>query len=155
MKLIMESWRSTLLLEADEKKVKNFLSGVAKGTVSGEQAQKVFSDLLKKPGFKELAQALDQLDDPQANEGLYDDAMASLYVKGTTLLDALKSKPGGEKLIKVTPAILALAYAAVKFSQGDFDPTSAQFDPASAETIFKLLNKGVKIDLIDFAKTGG
>tara|TARA_R100000231_G_scaffold135187_1_gene109444 strand:+ start:263 stop:721 length:459 start_codon:yes stop_codon:yes gene_type:complete len=148
MKLIMESWRSTLLLEADEKKIKNFISGLANGTVTDEQANKVFSDLLKRPGVKELAQTLDQLDDLPANEGLYDDAMASLYVKGTTLLDAFKQKPGGEKLIKATPAILALAYAAVKFSQGDFDA-------GSAETVLKLLDKGVNIDLIDFAAAGG
>ena len=148
MKLIMENWRSTLLLEADENKVKNFISGLGKGTVSDEQAKKVFSDLLKRPDVKELAQILDQLDDLLANEGRYDDALASLSVKGMTLLDALKSKPGGEKLINATPAILALAYAAVKFGQGDFDP-------GSVETSLKILSKGMATDIVDIAAGGG
>jgi hypothetical protein len=149
MKLIMESWRSSqLLLEADEKKVLDFLKNVASGNLDSQQTKKVFDKLQQDKQFEQLAQFFSEIESLPVDEGIIDDAMASISVKGMTILDALKEKPGGQKLVNATPAIMALAYAAFKYSQGDLDVPDL-------ENIINILKKGPQTDLIDIVSTGG
>jgi hypothetical protein len=149
MKLIMESWRTNqLLLESDEKKVLDFLKNVSSGNLPPEEAQKVFKKLGQNKEFKQLTQFFSEIEDIPIEEGPIDDAMASLSVKGMTLIDALKSKPGGQQLINAGPALMAMAYAAAKLSQGELNPEDL-------ENVVNLIKNGSKTNLIDLAATGG
>ena len=149
MKLIMESWRnSQLLLETDEKKVLDFLNNVTSGNLDPQQTKKVFDNLQQNPQFKELTRFFSEIETLPVDEGTIDDAMATLSVKGMSILDALKKRSGGQKLVNATPAIMALAYAAMKFSQGDLDPEDL-------ETVISIMKKGSQTDLSSIAATGG
>tara|TARA_R110000851_G_scaffold174629_1_gene320791 strand:- start:230 stop:691 length:462 start_codon:yes stop_codon:yes gene_type:complete len=149
MKLIMENWRnSQLLLEADEKKVLDFLKNVTSGNLQPQQAKEVFDKLQQNSQFKDLAQFFSEIESLPVDEGIIDDAMASISVKGMTIIDALKTKPEGQKLVNATPAIMALAYAAVKFSQGELEA-------GDLESIINILKKGSQASLIDIASAGG
>jgi len=149
MKLIMESWRTTrLLLEADEKQIVAFLKNIANDSLPDEKAKDVFDKLQQDAQFEELVSFFSEIEAVPVDEGIIDDAMATLSVKGMSIFDALKKRPGGQKLINATPAIMALAYAAVKFSQGDFDPEDL-------ETVANIMKKGSQTDLSSIAATGG
>ena len=149
MKLIMESWRTTrLLLEADEKQIAAFLKNVANNSLPDEKAKAVFDKLNQDSQFKELVSFFSEMEAAPVEENIVDDAMASLSVKGMSILDALKKRPGGQKLINASPTIMGLAYAALKFSQGDLSIEDL-------ETVATIMKKGSKTDLQAIAAAGG
>ena len=149
MKLIMESWRTTrLLLEADEKQIAAFLKNVANNSLPDEKAKAVFDKLNQDSQFKELVSFFSEIEATPVDESIVDDAMATLSVKGMSILDALKNRPDGQKLINATPTIMGLAYAALKFSQGDFEASDL-------ETVMTIMTKGAKTDLQTIAVGGG
>ena len=149
MKLIMENWRtSRLLLEADQKQIATFLKSAANDSLSDEKVKAVFDKLQQDTQFKELMSFFSEVESLPVEEGIIDDAMASLSVKGMSLIDALKDRPGGQKLVNATPTIMALAYAASKWYAGDFDLEDL-------ETVATIMKKGAQTDLNSIAAAGG
>ncbi len=149
MKLIMENWRtSRLLLEADQKQITTFLNSAAKDSLPDEKVEAVFDKLQQDAQFKELMSFFSEIEALPVDEGLIDDAMASLSVKGMSMIDALKDRPGGQKLANAAPAIMALAYAASKWYAGDLDMDDL-------ETVATIMKKGAQTDLNSIAAAGG
>ena len=136
MNLIMESWRQQTLLEGMVDLIKN-------KSLDKETVEKVDNKLSDDEGYqlaKQLFSIIAQEDTGESNnleEGPLD-WMRNKYVQaqvdGMMLVDMLKEDPKFAPILKLSPAILALAYAYVGMETG---VPESQLAATAAEIVAK------------------
>ena len=140
MILIMESWRQTTLLEGVVDLIKN-------KSLDKETVKKVDNKLSDNEGYqlaKQLFSIIDQESAEESNnldEGSLDwmrDKYSQALAGGITLKAMLENHPKFGPILKLTPAMLALAYiAANAHSTGAISPSDAA---TAAEIMIKKGN---------------
>ena len=151
MKLIMESWRSNqLLLEVDKKSVISFVKSIESNKITDEKIQQVFDKLEQKKDFLKLVDIFKKLDKESIKEGVLFDTGALLSVEGLELIDYIKEQPGGDALLEVSDALLALAYLYAKYKT-----SGGIIEPGDVQNTIEIATKGTEVDLVAIATGGG
>tara|TARA_B100000035_G_C20941226_1_gene527632 strand:+ start:575 stop:1060 length:486 start_codon:yes stop_codon:yes gene_type:complete len=136
MNLIMESWRQQTLLEGMADLIKN-------KNLDKETVEKVDNKLSDNEGYqlaKQLFSIINQEDTDKSNdldEGPLDwmqDKVRQAYVDGMILTDMLKKDPAFAPILKLSPAMLALAYAYIGMETG---VPESQIAATAAEIVIK------------------
>lgn len=148
MKLILEGWRQTTLLEGVVDLIKN-------KSLDDEAVEEIGDKLSDNEGFQlavKMFSAIDQMD-PEEVAGLDEasmDWLTSKIVQGViakdNLMNTIKSDPRFAPILKLTPAALALSFLYFKHASG------AGIGADDFTTAAELIMKKGKIDLDSLAQ---
>lgn len=146
MKLIMESWRQTNLLESLSDAIKN-------KQLDNQAIEKISEKLSDNEGFKlavQMFSAMSQIDEDEMGE-LDESAMnwlkgliAQGYVDGNNLIDTLKSDSRFAPVLNLGGPALAMAFLAFKHEAGSI--TGSDFAVAS-----EIVTKKGNVDIASLA----